>query len=341
MVAKSTSKRGSGGKWLVLGALALGGAVAVESGWAGYGVAQLRSAVFPRDEGLLSWVPGDTAAVVLVDPHQLKLENLGAEGGTARTALQRTRDDVKKITGIDLAFDLDKLALTSSLAVARGRFDAKKLRDRLAEHRYVAAEHEGQTYLVRAGEDALAVVDDTVLLYGDEAGVKAGLEAHARGTSLEKSEATTARLRRLGWDHAVLATVRITDDKPSVREVLTGSTGPRSVSLAMSTQLGMDLDAQVEAASPSAAEELGKLLEEKRKSEASLTPVLGAEGAKIATDVAKKATIAVDPATSVVKLHVRLEPAQLEALAQQAKAGLPLAEMYKTVRLYQLLVPGI
>lgn len=336
MATKKATGRAGGG-WVVLGALALAVVVAVQTGWAGFGLAQLRSSLFPRDESLLEWVPSDTAAVVVIDPHQLKLESLGAEGSTARAALQRTRDDVKNATGIDLAFDVDKLVLTGTLAVARGRFDGKKLADKLAAHRYTPAEHEGRTLLAREGEDALAVIDDSVLLYGDAAGVRAGITAHEKGASLAKDEPMTERLRRVGWDHAVSAVVRVADDKPSVREILTGSTGPRSVGLAVSTAAGMDLDAQVEAASTSAAAELAKLLEEKRA--ADLGPVIGAEPARVLADVIKKATITADTAAGVVKIHAHLDPAQLDALAKQARAGLPLAQSYKALRLYQLLVP--
>jgi len=332
-------KRRGGGKWLFLGGLALAVVVAVEAGWAGFGWAQLRAAVWPRDESLLGWIPGDAGALVIVDPHQLHLDSLGAEGSAPRTALQRTRDDLKKATGVDIAFDIDKLALSDSLAVARGRFDFKRLRDRLGERRYTVAEHEGVTYLVRAGEDAVAVIDDALLLYGDEAGMKAGITAHEKGTSLDKNEQVTARLKQIGWDHAFVATGRITDDRPSVREILAGGSGPRSVSVAVSTKVGLDVDANVEAASPGAADELAKLLEDKRKADTNLAPLVGPEAAQILSDVAKKATITADTTTGNVKVHVHLDAAQLDALAGQARASAPLRELYKTVRLYQLLAP--
>ena len=339
---QAPGKRKSGGaRWVVLGALALGTFIGVESGWAGFGWAQLKAGVFPRDEALLGWVPDGTSALVIVDPHQLKLDALGGEGSTARTALERTRDDVKKATGIDLAFDVDKLVLSSSLVVARGRFDAGKLAQRLEAHRYAKAEHKGTVYLVRAGEDAIAVVDDALLLYGDEAGVTAAIDAHVAGTSLEKNEATTARLRQIGWDHPVVVTVRITDEKPSLREILAGSTGPRAVSVAATSVSGLDLDALVESSSGGSADELAKLLEEKRKNADALGPSVGLGATPILVDVAKKATITADRTTGSVKIHVHLDPAQLDALGKEVKTALPLAEMYKNLRLVQLLVPGI
>jgi hypothetical protein len=178
-------RRGGRAKWVALAALALGGLVAVEAGWAGFGWGQLRAAVFPRDEALLGWVPGDTGAILVLDPHLFDPKALGADGNAARAALEATRDDVKKATGVDLFFDVDKLVLSPSLAVARGRFDGKKLRDRLAEHRYAPAEHKGFAYLARAGEDAIAVVDDSILLYGDAPSIEAAIDAHDGAASLE------------------------------------------------------------------------------------------------------------------------------------------------------------
>jgi len=337
----NTTKRGGGSKWVLLGGLVLAVLVAVEAGWAGFGWAQLRSAIFPRDESLLAWVPGDTAAVVIVDPHQIKLEALGAENGTVRATLQRARGELRKVTGVDLGFDVDKLVLTSSLAVLRGRFDPKKVAERLMAHHYVAREHEGKTYLARAGEDAIAVIDGSILLYGDEPGLLAGITAHAKGTSLEKDELATARLRRIGWNHAMAAVGHFHRDQPSVREILKGGpTGPRALAVSLTTQSGVDVHVQVEGASPANAEDLATLLKEKQK-QGDLGPMVTDEAAKILLDVAKKATITLDSEAGVVTLHAHLDAAQIDALAKRARHDLPVGEMYKTVRLFQLLMPDL
>jgi hypothetical protein len=327
------------GKWMALGVLAVLVFLAVQTGWAGFGWAHLRAAVYPNDTSLLGWVPGDAGGVVIVDPHQLELKAFGGEGSTARTALERTRDDVKRASGIDLAFDVDKLVLTPALVVARGRFDQKKLVDKLSPHRYALAEHKGAVYLVRPGEDAIGVVDGSVLLYGDEASIKAAIDAHEAGATMEKNEAATTRLAQVGWNHPVLATVRITDDLPSLRDILVGATGPRAVTVGISTPLGgLDVDAIVESASPSAAAELAKLLDEQRKNVEAIRPQVGAEVAPILADVAKKATILADPQQSGVKVHVHVDPPQIETLAKNAHT-LPIAQAYKTLRLFQLLTP--
>jgi hypothetical protein len=103
-------------------------------------------------------------------------------------------------------------------------------------------------------------------------------------------------------------------------------------------QGGLDVDTLVESASPSAAAELAKLLDEQRKNAEALRPAVGAEVAPILADVAKKATIVADPQQSGVKIHVHLDPAQVEALAKSART-LPIAQAYKTLRLVQLLAP--
>jgi hypothetical protein len=336
-MAAAKKSGGGWGKWKALGVLGVATFLAVETGWAGFGWAKLRSAVYPNDTALLGWVPGDTTVVAVVDPHQLGQGALGGEGSTARSAIDRTRNDVKRVTGIDLAFDVDKLVVTPSLVVARGRFDGKKLADKLVESHYTLAEHKGETYLVRAGEDALAAIGGSILLYGDEASVKAAIDAQKDDTSLEKNDPVKARLAQVGWNHPLLVTVRITDEKPSVRALLTGATGPRAVTVGVTTLSGLDLDAIVETPSPSAGAELAKLLDEKRKDAGSLAPSAGAEVTPILSDVAKKATVAADPQTGAVKAHAHLDDKQLDTLVKNARSALPFAEMYKNFRLFQLL----
>jgi hypothetical protein len=324
---------------MALGVLVLASVVASQAGLTGYGWAQLKSSAFPRDEAILGYAPADTVGVLIVDPHQIDPKSLGAETGAARSWLSRTRADLQKATGIDLFFDVDKIVATPTIVVLRGRFDAHKLTERLAEAHYAAADYKGQSYLARAGEDAIAVVDGDVLLYGDEAGVKGAIDAKQGGTSLEKSEQVVERLKSVGWNHPVLMTLRITDEKPSIRSILTGSTGPRAITVGLSTLSGLDVTASIESASPAAAEELKKLLEEKRGAPDTLAPVIGPGSAAILVDVAKKATITSQESSLRVQMHV--DPAQLEAMIKAGGASAPLGEAYKTLRLYQLLVPGI
>jgi hypothetical protein len=341
--AGGTKKKGGRAKWIALLIVVLAVFIGIQTGLAGYGWAHLKSAVYPSDTGLLDYIPADEAAVVIIDPHQIDEASLGEEQGTARVALKRVRDDINKAAGIDVAFDIDKLVLTPTVAVARGRFNRAKLEERLIESRYVAAEHKGARVLVRQGEDAIAVVG-SVLLYGNEAGVRAAIDAEADDKSLGEDEPTNRRLKQMGWDRAALATIRVSEDRPSLRAVLTGSTGPRAVTVGVATKPGkLVIDVLIEAASASAADELAKLIEEKRAQPAATQGFLGEEASQVIAEVAKSATVQAEPATSSVRIHIELDPATQEKIAGVAGKALPAqgADLYKALRLYQLLTPGL
>ena len=342
MAERSRAKaRKSSRSWVILIGLLLAVFLAVKTGWAGFGWAELKSAVYPGSDGLLEWVPADTEAVAIVDPHQIHPKALGSEKSAAREWLDRVRGDVKNATGVDLAFDVDKLAITPTLAVMSGRFDGDKLVAKLAEYKYKKADYNGRTYLVRAGEDALMTVDDDRLLYGDESSIKSAIDAKA-GASLAKNEPVIERLARLGYKQPLVATVQLGDDRPSLRSMLTGSTGPRAVSIGVRSGQGVDVQATIEAASPSAAQELARLLDEKRVGlseslQATTGPELGTLLAKVAHDT----TIKTDPTGGEIDLRAHVSSNDLDALIQSAEKSAPLSEAYKTLRLYQLLVPGL
>lgn len=322
--------------WLLFFALA--GVLAVKTGWAGFGWAHVKAMVYPRNDALLEWIPADTQAVAVVDPHQIRLKALGGEGSIPRTWLERVRADVKKAAGVDLIYDVDKLVLTEGLVVMSGRFDGDKLAERLAEYQYTKAEHGGRTYLVRVGEDALMAVGDDILVYGDESTIKASIDAKT-GASMAKNQPVIDRLAQIGWNHPLIGTVQLGGDHPSLRSMITGMTGPRAVSIAVRGDKGIDVNATIEAATPSAGAELAKLLDEKRANVADLQAMTGPElGAQIAT-VARQATIRADPATGQVAVGAHVSSEALDALIRAAEQSAPLADMYKTFRLVQLLAP--
>jgi hypothetical protein len=319
--------------------LAIAGVLAVKTGWAGFGWAQLRSAVYPRNDSLLEWIPADSPAVAIIDPHQIRLKALGSETSIARTWLERVRRDVKKAAGVDLVFDVDKVAMTQGLVVMSGRFDGDKLAAKLAEYQYTKAEHADHTYLVRAGEDAVMAVGDDTLVYGDEEAIKASIDARS-GASLAKNQVVLDRLAQIGWNHPLLGTLQLGSDRPSLRSMITGSTGPRAVSIAVRGDRGVDVFASIEAASPSAGAELAKLLDEKRASVADLQAMTGPElGGQLAT-VARDAMIKADPVTGQVAISVHVSGEALDTVIRAAEQSAPLADMYKTFRLVQLLAPS-
>ncbi len=321
---------------LLLGVAIFG---AVETGWAGFGWAQLRSMVYPRNDALLEWLPADTQAVAIIDPHQSRLKALGGEGSVARTWLERVRADVKKAAGVDLVFDVDKVVMTPGLVVMSGRFDGEKLATRLAEYRYTKADHGDRSYLVRAGEDAVMSVGDDILVYGDDSTIKASIDAKA-GASLARNQPVMDRLAQTGWNHPLLATIQLGGDRPSLRSMITGATGPRAVSFSVRGDRGIDVQASVEASTPSAGAELAKLLDEKRSNVTDLQTLTGPDlGSQIAT-VAHDATIKSDPVTGQVGIDLHVSSDALDAFIRAAEHSAPLTEMYKTLRLVQLLAPS-
>jgi len=325
--------------WVILLGLAVAAFLAVKTGWAGFGWAALKSRVYPGNDGLLEWIPGDTAAVAIVDPHQIHPKALGSDRSAAREWLERVRSDVKNASGVDLAFDVDKLAITPALVVMSGRFDGEKLATKLADYKYATAEHGGRTYLVRAGEDAIMAVDDNRLLYGDEASIRAAIEAEG-GASLARNEIVVQRLARMGYKQPIVGTVTLGGERPSLRAMITGSTGPHAVSFGVRAAEGIDANVTVDTGSSSDADELSRLLDEKRASVAqSVQRTTGPELASLVAKVAHDATVRSDAAAGQVDIAVHVPADTLEALIQSAEKSLPLAEAYKALRLYQLIVP--
>jgi hypothetical protein len=336
---KGTKPKKSRKSWILLLGLGIAGFLAVKTGWAGFGWADLKSRLYPGNDGLLEWIPGDTQAVAIVDPHQIHPKALGSETNAAREWLERVRSDVKNAAGVDLAFDVDKVAITPSLVVMSGRFDGEKLAAKLADYRYTKAEHGGRPYLVRAGEDAVMAADDNRLLYGDEASIKAAIDAQG-GASLAKNDLVLQRLARMGYKQPVVGTVALGGERPSLRSMITGSTGPHAVSIGVRGAQGLDIHATIEAGSASAAEELGHLLDEKRAGLAeSLQGTTGAELATLLAKMAHDTTIKSDPVGGQVDLYVHVPADSLDALVQSAEKSAPLSEAYKALRLYQLVVP--
>lgn len=342
-MAKATGAKSKGwtrAKWIALLVVVLGVFAAVETGWMGFGMAALRSAVYPRDEALLEWVPPDTQAVVVIDPHRIRPGGLGSAQGFVRENLDRVRANIKKATGVDLGFDVDKLVLTPTLVVLRGRFDESKITERLAEYKYASSDYKGQRYLVRSGDDALLISSDAIIVYGQEAAIKASIDAD-NGVSLARNDGVTARLSEIGWNEPLLGTIELASDRPSLRAMIAGVSGPRAVTVGVREAQGLDVTAIVETTSPSGAADLAKFLEDHR---ADATQPLGAlantDFGKSLGDIAKAAAIQPDGARGRVTLRAHLSGDMLSTLVRTAQASVPIRELVKTLQVLQFLAPG-
>ena len=285
-------------------------------------------------------MPADTRGrVIIVDFHLLHWKAIPSGQGIARSAIERVRNDVRTATGVDLVLDVDKLALTPGVTVVRGRFDGEKMAEKLGPYKYVPAEYSGRHYLVRTGDDALLIVDDHVLVYGDENGIKAAIDAKGGRIRSAKDERVKGRLAQMGWDEPLLATIQFNDDRPSLRAMITGATGSRAVTVGIRTARGVDVHATIEASSPNGAQELAKTLEERRAHTAeSLATFAGADLAALLGNIARGAAIQVDAAHGQVDVRAHVSGDELDGIVKAATTSSTLAETYKSLR--QLLAPG-
>lgn len=328
-------------KALLIIAVVLGGAfyAARTTGYLGFGLAHLWAQISPRDEAILSYLPLDERAFLLVSPHHLEPRALDPEGRPFQP-LERLRADVRQVAGIDLALDVDRLALSTGAAVARGRFDRPSLSTRLARAGYQEGDHRGVARWVKAGEDAVALDGDT-LLYGDESSVKAAIDAHLdEGRSLATRPDIVARLDHIGWSHALVAYID-GNQTTSLRAALLGSTGPRGLCVAAdTTKAGVDLHALVEASSPEATEELLSLLQGKRHDLEKLVAGLGGESGPILEKAVAAATLRKGGEPAFVEAHARVTSTDVAKLTREASGATEkLRSVYHTLRLMQLLTP--
>jgi hypothetical protein len=321
------------------GAATVAAIIAGQLGWLGWGLGHVRAQVYPTDVALLGYLPETTSAVAILNPHLTDKKSLGGEKGALFSQVERIRKDLLQVTGVDLVIDVDKLVISPGLIVARGRFNAAKIAQKLAEAHYSSLEYKGAKILIKPNEDALSVLDDGVLAYGTEAAIREALDAHEAGKTLGKREAFVGRLDRLGWSHPLVATVQLTDEKPSIKAAVAGSTGPRAYSLVADTKLGVDLHAVVESWSPSTAEETRKLVEEARQRG---LPVLAqsarTDGSKRAVAILQAAKMTTDPASGDLRIDAHLTQPDLDAFVDLATQG-PVGDLAKGARLMQLLTP--
>jgi hypothetical protein len=174
----------------------------------------------------------------------------------------------------------------------------------------------GFTYFAKRGEDAFAVLGDSVLLYGTEEGVALALDAHGSGANLGRDDATLARLKEAGWGHPLLVSMRVTDDTPSVRAIVSGTGGPRSVTIAATTTpQGLDLYGTVDLASAAAAADFAKSLGARTTKE-KLAELAGDDVGAALEPIAKHTTVTASGAEVKVRAHA--DPAEVDAATRAA-----------------------
>jgi hypothetical protein len=186
-------------------------------------------------------------------------------------------------------------------------------------------------------------VEDSVLVYGDEAAIKASIDAKdgiKAAASLASNGEVVDRLAQIGWNQPLLGTVALGGDRPSLRSMITGSTGPRAVSFGVRGDRGVDVRAAIDAVSPSAGQEVATLVDEKRANATELQALVGQDLATSVASIAKDATVKADPVTGQVAIAAHVPSESLDAVLRAAARSAPLSDTYKTFRLVQLLAPA-
>ncbi|HEU4538410.1 MAG TPA: hypothetical protein VFS00_30025, partial [Polyangiaceae bacterium] len=324
---------------LLLVAVAIAAYASRSPGHFGFGVAHVWAQLTARDEAILAYLPADQSAFLLVGTHHLEPKAFDPEGKPP-APLERLRADVLRVAGVDLALDVDRLALCPGLAVARGRFDRADLAEHLLRAGYRADEYRDAPRWVKPGEDAVAL-DGSTLLYGDEASLRAAVDARRdEGRSLAARPDLLARLDRAGWSHALVAYLDGAQTT-SVRSALLGSTGPRGTVAAFdTTKSGVELHGLVEAASPAATDELLALLEGQRRNLQSMAAGLGPQAGPVLEKAVASATLRKGDDPAFLEAHVRLSAEEVAVLAREASGATDrLRAAYRALRLMQLLAP--
>jgi hypothetical protein len=173
------------------------GLLAYYGGWAPG--AQARQA----GPGELAYVPADAVVVAYADVRGIMASDLRQRLRSMMPPGERGQEEFRARTGIDVENDIDYVVACalpeggrqSGLAILRGRFDTVRLEALAAEHGATMSEYNGVRIVQwpprrqreRDGEGiapALALVEPGLIVAGDEAAVRQGVDARAAGRSV-------------------------------------------------------------------------------------------------------------------------------------------------------------
>ncbi len=155
------------------------------------------------DSSLLRLAPADSEALIGINIRQILASDFGKMAMAQATA--PSNPQVKAfadMAGFDPMHDLDEVLIAapakqnpSALFLLRGKFDVAKLAGLAAMGGMKAADYKGVQIMVKSGQkggfSAVAVIDPTLIVGGDEAAVRAFVDRHGESAGL--GEAITAK----------------------------------------------------------------------------------------------------------------------------------------------------
>lgn len=166
--------------------------------------AALIPAAAAADSSLLGLAPADSEALIGINVRQILASDFGKmvmaqATGTGHPEVKAFADQ----GGFDPMHDLDEILIAApakqnpnALFLMRGKFDAAKLSQLAAMGGMKGADYHGVQIMVRAGQQggfsAVAVMDPSLIVGGDEAGVRAFVDRHGKGAGLGAAIAARA-----------------------------------------------------------------------------------------------------------------------------------------------------
>ncbi|MBI4820475.1 MAG: hypothetical protein HY791_29680 [Deltaproteobacteria bacterium] len=197
-------------------------------GYLGRWIGQARVEVTPKDSQILGYFPADARGLVGI---QVPLARVPGKAGERLRDLAR---DLEDVSGVRVGFDVDTLVGDADIQVARGRFDWKKMSERLEANGYQITNESYRPLAVRKDGDALAI-DDDYLIHGQFEPVKAALDRKSSKTGATAKSRIATDLDAIGWNHAAFGVVRLADEGTSIAQVLKGQEPLRAVGASIDT----------------------------------------------------------------------------------------------------------
>jgi hypothetical protein len=224
-------------KLLVVLLVFLGGAgvyLFFARGPVGRAVGLARTYAMPRDDGLLGFFPRETDAVAIV---QLPFVQL-PDHRKFKDWAEEARGEVRHKSGVDLMYDVDTVAVTEKLVVARGRYSWGELREKLGAEGFELSE-DGDTPILhkKASGEGVALVRP-YLVMGRLKEVQAALASKKGGDGLERDMRMTGLLEDGGWRNAVVAAWRSASERKGMVSALLEMEGLRTLHVEVLPLLG-------------------------------------------------------------------------------------------------------
>jgi len=167
--------------------------------------AVLIPAALAADSSLLGLAPADSDVLIGINFKQIRESNFGKlivaqMAGPGNAAFKAFVDQAG---GFDPLRDLDEALIAApakqnpnAFLMLRGHFDVAKLSQLAAAGGMMGADYHGVRIMARAGQQggfsAVAVVDSSLIVGGDEAGVRAFVDRRGQGPSLRAAIAAKA-----------------------------------------------------------------------------------------------------------------------------------------------------